>query len=54
MTLLCTVSYQLHGPHYPEQDRGLEALSNALRRQKKMGQQIGEEVEYQTGEVSFS
>ncbi|XP_065898402.1 syntaxin-8-like [Dysidea avara] len=34
-----------------EQDRGLEALSNALRRQKKMGQQIGEEVEYQTGMI---
>ena len=40
--------------NYSEQDRGLEALSNALRRQKKMGQQIGEEVEYQTGEVMVS
>ena len=34
----------------PEQDRGLEALSHALRRQKDMGKAIGNEVDYQTGE----
>jgi len=34
---------------YSEQDRGLEALSQALRRQKEMGKAIGSEVEYQTG-----
>lgn len=32
-----------------EQDRGLEALSQALRRQKQMGKAIGDEVDYQTG-----
>lgn len=32
-----------------EQDRGLEALSQVLRRQKQMGKAIGDEVDYQTG-----
>ena len=38
----------------PEQDRGLEALSGALSRQKEIGLAIGDEVEYQNGERSLT
>lgn len=37
-----------------EQDRGLEALSHALGRQKEIGLAIGDEVEYQNGEFRTS
>lgn len=35
--------------HLLEQDKGLDALVDVIQRQKMMGQNIGEEVDYQNG-----
>jgi hypothetical protein len=34
-----------------EQDRGLEALSHVITRQKNLAQVIGNEVDYQNGTI---